>query len=170
MLKNIFILLFLSIQIAFSSEYFVHLTNKGQTYRLQLLQKDYSFLSSTNILQAFKNNQTIFKEILPGKKQNNSLDNWIVLDIDSDIEQFLQSFKDEQIIDFAEPVGHFKIDFESNDSLAHQQWYLDKIDLAKAWQITQGSPEIIVGVIDTGIDYLHPELQQSLWVNQAEDL
>jgi subtilisin family serine protease len=36
-------------------------------------------------------------------------------------------------------------------------WNLDKIDAPKAWEVTRGNG-IRVGVIDTGIDYTHPEL------------
>ncbi len=38
----------------------------------------------------------------------------------------------------------------------------------KAWEITKGSKEIIVAVIDTGIDYLHPDLRSNMWVNKKE--
>ncbi len=170
MLKKIFILVFLLFQIVFSREYFIHLTSKGQIHRQELLQKDFSSFSSSKLLPLNKNTQIIFEEIIPAKKQDEFFNSWIIVNLDSKAAEILQSFKDEQIVDFVEPVGHFKIEFESNDSLAQQQWYLDKIELAKAWQITQGNPDIIVGVIDTGIDYLHPDLHQSIWINKVEDL
>ncbi len=49
-----------------------------------------------------------------------------------------------------------------------QQWYLETIKAREAWQITTGSKDIIIGVIDTGIDYTHPDLKGSLWINTAE--
>ncbi len=42
------------------------------------------------------------------------------------------------------------------------------IDAPEAWDIQTGSPDIVVAVIDTGIDYLHEDLAANLWVNQAE--
>ncbi|MDR1699661.1 MAG: S8 family serine peptidase, partial [Lachnoclostridium sp.] len=39
------------------------------------------------------------------------------------------------------------------------------IDAIKAWEITSGSKDVVVGVIDTGIDGDHPELEDNLWVN-----
>ena len=38
----------------------------------------------------------------------------------------------------------------------------------EAWAITKGSREIIVGVIDTGVDYSHPDLRENIWHNSAE--
>ena len=62
----------------------------------------------------------------------------------------------------------YKIDSVPNDSLISQQWALSKIDAFHAWNITQGSDSIIVGVIDTGIDYLHPDLIDNLYINKGE--
>ncbi len=48
------------------------------------------------------------------------------------------------------------------------QWYLDSLRAQQAWRLATGSG-VIVGVIDTGIDWFHPVLASSLWINAAED-
>ena len=42
------------------------------------------------------------------------------------------------------------------------------IDAPEAWDLHTGSTRITVGVIDTGIDYRHPDLYLNVWLNQGE--
>ncbi|MDR0505753.1 MAG: S8 family serine peptidase [Dysgonamonadaceae bacterium] len=42
------------------------------------------------------------------------------------------------------------------------------INLFDAWNYTAGSPDVIVAVIDGGIDYTHEDIAANMWVNLAE--
>ncbi|MDE0152181.1 MAG: S8 family peptidase [Bdellovibrionales bacterium] len=48
------------------------------------------------------------------------------------------------------------------------EWHLNITNTQKAWQISKGNKNIVVAIIDTGIDTKHPDLKNNLWVNQAE--
>lgn len=42
------------------------------------------------------------------------------------------------------------------------------IDVVDAWEIEKGKKEVIVAVLDTKIDVMHPELSSNIWKNYAE--
>ncbi len=42
------------------------------------------------------------------------------------------------------------------------------IDAPEAWDVQTGNLTQVVGVIDTGIDYTHPDLYKNVWINQGE--
>ncbi len=60
--------------------------------------------------------------------------------------------------------------FIPNDSLFSKQWALATMRATEAWEITTGTRDVLVAVIDTGIELDHPDLQPNLWINSAEDL
>lgn len=57
---------------------------------------------------------------------------------------------------------------KTTPAIALRNWGLDNaftshINIRKAWEISRGSREIVVAVIDTGIDPEHPDLKDNLW-------
>lgn len=48
------------------------------------------------------------------------------------------------------------------------EWHIEITQTEKAWQLSQGDKNIVVAIIDTGVDTQHPDLKDNLWVNQKE--
>jgi len=65
------------------------------------------------------------------------------------------------------PNGQFDYDYDSaevvtNDEYIRDQYALTYTGIADAWSITTGSPDVVIAIIDTGIDIYHPELVSSM--------
>ncbi len=73
---------------------------------------------------------------------------------------------------YAEPSVLYSLTKTPNDSAYGSQWPLgngaNDIDAPSAWDFETGDGSVTVGVIDTGIDYLHPDLAANRWVNPVE--
>jgi fibronectin type 3 domain-containing protein len=90
------------------------------------------------------------------------------------VEAAIEALKAEPSIDYAEP--NYIVEFDSacptpcipNDPEYISQWGLANIQAEGAWAATQGSPDVVVAVLDSGIDYNHPDLAENIWVNPTE--
>jgi uncharacterized protein YjdB/subtilisin family serine protease len=52
-----------------------------------------------------------------------------------------------------------------NDPRYNSQWGLLAINAPLAWGITTGSKDVIVGIMDSGLDTDHEDLKDNLWIN-----
>lgn len=58
----------------------------------------------------------------------------------------------------------------ADDANFGDQWWVSRINLDDYWAVASGEdlPLVTVAVIDTGVNYLHPELAESMWQNPGE--
>jgi subtilisin family serine protease/subtilisin-like proprotein convertase family protein len=82
-------------------------------------------------------------------------------------------------VQYVEPNYQLSIQAMPDDPRLSELWGLHNtgqtggtadadIDAVEAWDISVGSRDVIVGVIDTGVDHTHPDLTANMWINPNE--
>jgi hypothetical protein len=101
-----------------------------------------------------------------------------------DVKKAIAIYRADPLVEHAEPNYLVQRAILPNDSNFTQQWYLYNsgqrfagnqrgtfgvdIGAPEAWDLHTGSAAIIVAVLDSGIDYLHPDLADNIWSNPGE--
>ena len=55
-----------------------------------------------------------------------------------------------------------------NDPMYPEQWNLPLMELPQAWAIEKGDRNVVIAIIDSGIDYRHDDLAPKAWINPGE--
>lgn len=78
-------------------------------------------------------------------------------------------------VEYVEPNYIYRINRRPNDPMLDQLWGMENtqnpgvdIGAINAWALETGNQDLVVAVIDTGINYNHPDLRGNLWTNEAE--
>jgi subtilisin family serine protease len=95
------------------------------------------------------------------------------------VEDALERYRHSPAIEYAEPNYLHQLAAIPNDTRFTSLWGLHNtgqnggtadvdIDAPEAWDITTGSSNVIIAVIDSGIAYDHPDLAANMWRNPGE--
>ncbi|MHC4179503.1 MAG: S8 family serine peptidase, partial [Planctomycetota bacterium] len=95
------------------------------------------------------------------------------------VEAALQAYRANPNVIYAEPDYRVRITATPTDPLYSELWGLNNIgqsggtpdadiDAPEAWDVSTGSGNTVVAVIDTGVDYTHEDLSQNMWINGGE--
>jgi hypothetical protein len=87
-----------------------------------------------------------------------------------DVLSIVKSYERSHFVEYAEPNYIYRICVSPDDTYFDLQWALNQsnncdIDAPEAWGITTGDSNVIIAVVDTGIDYNHPDLVDNIWTN-----
>ena len=123
--------------------------------------------------------------------ENLSIQQWEVPNVVSLDDQNFTNLEDlaeylmenNESIEFAEPdyyINSAPATFTPNDPNFNLLWSMNNtgqtggtagvdISALEAWAVTTGNKDIVVGVLDSGIDWSHPDLVNNIWQNSGED-
>jgi subtilisin family serine protease len=86
------------------------------------------------------------------------------------VSQKVKALSGRSDVEFAEPNYFVKTEttISLNDPYLEKQWYLDRVRAHEAWAKTAGAADVVVAVLDTGVDMDHPDLKDNIWINRGE--
>ncbi len=78
------------------------------------------------------------------------------------VKEGVRYFKSNPYVQSAEPNGIWYADFTPNDPMFGQQYQHTKVQTPAAWDINQGNANIIIAILDSGVDKVHPDLSAKI--------
>lgn len=110
---------------------------------------------------------TADRELWPG------LISCLEIPTDASLAEAIAKLRADPRVLYAEPNGRILPSGVPNDPDFSKQWALQQVsdvdvDAPEAWDLATGAPSVVVAVIDSGIDYAHPDLAANVWVNPGE--
>ena len=88
----------------------------------------------------------------------------------SDLPALARAYEDHPLVALAQPNYQYTTFVEPTDPAYTdlQHWYYNAINAPAGWDVKTGDANIIIAVVDTGVDLTHPDLDDQLWVNTGE--
>jgi len=100
----------------------------------------------------------------------------LVVDVPiNQVRDFRHRLQELSSVRYVQPNMKTEAEFIPNDPLWSSQWGPQKIEADLAWETTTGDHSVLVAIVDTGIEYTHPELTVNYvsgghdWVNNDDD-
>jgi len=115
-------------------------------------------------------NAYTWEQAFPNLPPSNSLSAVYKLRISSgtDIRSLIYKLQNKAIIEYAQPNYINHLCAEPNDQFYTKQWALQAIQVLQAWKIEKGKSDIVVAIVDTGVEYEHEDLESRIWINPGE--
>jgi len=85
-----------------------------------------------------------------------------------DVRKAAKQLQETGTLEYAEPWFIPTVINTPNDELVDSVYYLPIINAFDGWDIDTGGADVVIAIIDTGVDKDHPDLVEKLWVNEIE--
>ncbi len=92
----------------------------------------------------------------------------VTLDPNSPIYEVIETLKQNPQVEYAEPNAILKADLTPDDPSFSSQSNMTQIKAPQGWSLSTGSSAVVIAIIDTGIQYTHPDLAANMWTNPGE--
>ena len=86
------------------------------------------------------------------------------------VDDAIRFFQSTGVVEYAEPMYVQRTNFTPNDPSVASQYHIGKINAYNAWNVWQGDTNVVIGIVDSGTDWDHPDLVNSIKYNYADPI
>lgn len=94
-----------------------------------------------------------------------------------DVYEAIEALEAYPEIEYASPNYLFEMEGPTADDYFYEDeeadavlniWGVEYVKAPEAWDYCSGSPDVVIGIVDSGVDFNHPDLADNMWINEGE--
>ena len=138
------------------------LSSLSKKFSAKSSRKLFPYLEKTRFAPSFKFRGEV--------RKTPDLSNIYILNLppDTDIEKVAEEYRKDKNVIYAEPNYIVRACMVPNDPDFSQQHGLTDIRASEAWDLETGNSNVIIAIVDTGVDMNHEDLDEKIWLNMGE--
>ncbi|MDQ3191711.1 MAG: S8 family peptidase [Bacteroidota bacterium] len=145
---------------------------KSRSIEIPVLKEELEQLGVTNISKKFPDQKNLTKS--SNDKGDQLVDLSLIYEIDiSDaisLEKAINKLYQTGVIEYAEPIYVPKLLYTPNDINISNQYSLELLKAYQGWDISKGDTSVVIGILDTGTDFNHPDLTGNIKYNYNDPI
>ncbi len=109
------------------------------------------------------------------------MDRWYTVHFPSsvDVRDVRTAYETCPEVEYSEFITIDKMFYRPDDPRERVQWYIQHMNFWDAWDVTRGSRDVVIGIVDSGLDMnaegensmvIHEDLADNIWLNLGEDV
>jgi hypothetical protein len=178
---SLFIVLILLLSQVFCSQQSFSSTDRAIDKSINKIKENHIIVKYKKIVDekgGFKNAflESSVSESLSSIKEYKSIDCTLFrVPENVDIEALVKKLNKDPNVIYAQPDYKLHLDSTAEEAITYGQWGIKNeryegidINVLPLWEVTEGSGDIVVGVLDTGIENTHPDLVDNIFINTGE--
>lgn len=131
------------------------------------LQAAMRIVSATRLVKAVPNSEPPSEPVNAFGQRLVDLSLIYELDFDPDapIEDVVNLLLQTQLFEYVEPSYVYRSLYDPMDPDTGSQYYINQINARQAWDISKGDTTVVIGIVDTGCSFTHPDLSTEYHCN-----
>ncbi|HPQ20076.1 MAG TPA: S8 family serine peptidase, partial [bacterium] len=139
----------------------VYKTTKSKK-QIKIIKDELVIKFKESVSESKKNNLLKTHKLTKLKRNQKLRNEKIKISTGKKVKDIIDILKKNKDIEYIEPNYVIEASEIANDSYYSEQWGLKKIEIEEAWKINEGENDVIIAVLDSGLDLAHLDLQANI--------